>query len=90
MEPRPALSSTGFALAYPGQEYLVLEPTGDGNDFSVELPAGRYDVEWLGITSRQSSDQGALQVDEVVSAPFVSPFAGEPAVLYLRASSSTV
>ena len=90
MEPRPALSSTRFALAYPGQEYLVLEPTGDGHDIRVELPAGRYDVEWFGINSRQSSEQRALQVDEVSSAPFVSPFPGEPAVLYLRASSSTV
>ena len=30
MEPRTDVASTGFALANPGQEYLVLEPTGTG------------------------------------------------------------
>ena len=84
------LSSTGYALANPGQEYLVLEPTGDGHDIRVELPAGRYDVEWFGINSRQSSEQRALQVDAVSSAPIRLAVPGEPAVLYLRVSSSAV
>jgi hypothetical protein len=52
MEPRGDLSSTGYALANPGEEYLVLEPDGDGRAVTVELAAGQYSVEWFNVASR--------------------------------------
>ena len=51
MEPRGDLSSTGYALANPGEEYLVLEPNGDGRAFTVQLAAGRYSAEWFNVAS---------------------------------------
>jgi hypothetical protein len=86
MEPRGDLSSTRFVLADPGHAYLVLEPTASSAEFTVRLPAGQYDVEWLGITSRETSSAGRLQVEDD-AARFVSPFADEPAVLYLRTAA---
>lgn len=88
MEPRTDLSSTRFALAYPGHEYLVLEPSGSGEEFSVALPAGRYDLEWFGITSR-SRNAEQLQVNQDAQTGFVSPLAEKPSVLYLQALSHT-
>jgi hypothetical protein len=84
MEPRGDLTSTGFALADPDREYLVLEPTGDGKSFTIQLGPGRYAVEWFGVAARESKSG-----DEVGGSPngtpsFTSPFAEGPAVLYLK------
>ncbi len=43
--PRDALSSTGYCLAVPGQEYLVYQPKKGG--FTVDLKPGNYQVEWI-------------------------------------------
>jgi len=48
MTPQPALSSTGFALANNGVEYLVYAPT--GGTFTVDLsaaPTKNFNVEWF-------------------------------------------
>jgi len=45
MQPRSDIGSTGYALANPGSEYLILEPEGDGRPLTVELDAGSYLVE---------------------------------------------
>ena len=37
MVPRTDASSTRYALLNVGEEYLVLEPTGDGAPFTVDL-----------------------------------------------------
>jgi hypothetical protein len=42
MEPRGDLSSTGYALANPGEEYLVLEPSGTAAPFAAAGPAVLY------------------------------------------------
>lgn len=39
MQPRRDLASTGYALANPGSEYLVLEPDGKV-EFSSPFPPG--------------------------------------------------
>src|SRR5712691_6888287 len=46
MEPRGDLSSTGYALANSGEEYLVLQPSETVDPFTVTLDAGTYTVEW--------------------------------------------
>ena len=45
MTPRGDLSSTGYALANPGQEYLVLQSDEPAKPFTVTLVAGSYRVE---------------------------------------------
>jgi hypothetical protein len=85
MEPRDDLSSTGLVLANPGQEYLVLEPSGAADPFTVRLAAGTYTVEWFGVDSRQTVGAGEVTVEPDESLGFTAPLAGtEPAVLYLR------
>jgi hypothetical protein len=83
MEPRGEISSTGYALAAPGAEYLILEPGDAAGPFSVELAAGRYSVRWRSITMREDRDGGTLTVESDQRANFTAPFAG-PAVLYLK------
>src|SRR6267143_656203 len=81
MEPRPDLASTGYALVNEGAEYLVLEPTGDRASFTVEVAAGRYAVEWFGVTSRETTTADALSAGRAGPTAFTAPIEG-PAVLY--------
>jgi hypothetical protein len=83
LEPRGELTSTGYALANPGAEYLILEPTGSGEPFTVELEPGRYAVEWFDVTSRESRKADALAVDAAQQVKLTSPFSNVPAVAYL-------
>jgi hypothetical protein len=86
MKPRGDLSSTGYALANPGEEYLVLEASGTGDPFTVTLEAGRYAVEWFSVEGRERFEGDERTVDNTIAATFTTPFdpAG-PAVLYLKA-----
>jgi hypothetical protein len=85
MDPRDGLSSTGYVLANPGQEYLVLQPT--TGPFTVTLAAGTYTVEWFGVDSRRTREAGEVTVDHDQRLGFTPPFAEpEPAVLYLTRS----
>ena len=77
-------SATGYALANPGSEYLVLEPHGDGRAFTVDLPAGSYQVEWFEVTSRETSTDEPRVVEQTDAIEFAAPFASGPAVLYLN------
>ena len=54
MEPREDLSSTGYALANPGQEYLVLQPSEAADPFTVVLEAGTYSAEWFHVRHRET------------------------------------
>jgi hypothetical protein len=85
MEPREDLSSTGFALVNPGQEYLVLQP-GDPNEaFTIQLTPGIYSVEWFDINSRETRRAEKVTIQGDTSHSFVSPFSEMgPAVLYLK------
>jgi hypothetical protein len=50
MTPAGSLSSTGYALAAEGQEYIVVQP--DGGEFTLELPRGSYAAEWFSLDAR--------------------------------------
>jgi hypothetical protein len=80
MVPRGDLTSTGHALADPGDEYLVFQR--GGGPFSVHLESGSYAVEWLRPHDGHVFDGGV--VGGAASQVFMAPFEGD-AVLYLRA-----
>jgi len=85
MEPRDDLSSTGYVLANPGQEYLVLQPAEATDPYTVMLEGGTYAVEWFSVNGRQSKagDKVIVPHDQCVS--FTAPFAqAGPTVLYLK------
>jgi hypothetical protein len=85
MEPRGALTSTGFALANPGEEYLVLQPSEAADPFTVKLEPGNYMAEWFSVNRRETKDAGRVTVDGVDDPSFMAPFAEvSPAVLYLK------
>ncbi len=87
MQPRRDIASTGYALVNPGSEYLVLEPRAgvepESGAFTVDLPAGRYQVEWFDVTNRETAVGEALTVESAGTVEFASPFPAGPAVLYL-------
>jgi hypothetical protein len=85
MAPRGDLSSTGYALASPGQEYLVLQPAEQGGAFTVALEAGAYAAEWQDVATRETRGPEPVTVDGAGPTSFVAPFAqGSPAVLHLK------
>jgi hypothetical protein len=91
MEPRGDLSSTGYVLANPGTEYLVLQPSETAEPFTVALEAGAYVAEWYSVNSRETMVGGAVTVpsDGSISCKFTAPFApAGPAVLYLKQAGS--
>jgi hypothetical protein len=84
MEPRGDLSSTGYALANPGREYLVLDPGEAAGPFTVTLAAGTYPVEWYGVDRRETAWTGEVRLDRTTPVSFRAPFDPPgPAVLYL-------
>jgi hypothetical protein len=85
MEPHTDLSSTGFALANPGQEYLILQPGDTADPFTVKVEPGTYAVEWFSVNTREMKTDGQVTVDSVEAPKFMTPFAeAGPAVLYLK------
>jgi hypothetical protein len=85
MPPYGELSSTGYALADPGDEYLILQPSETAEAFTAALAPGIYTTHWFSITERTSSPGDELSVsgDEPVRVA-VPPTIGGPAVLHLK------
>jgi hypothetical protein len=84
MTPRGDLASTGYVLASPGSEYLVLQPAEGAEPFTVEPMAGTYDVEWFGIATRETVDAGRMEAEGGGPVAFTPPFESGPSVLYLK------
>jgi hypothetical protein len=85
MEPRGDLSSTGYAVANAGEEYLVLQPSETADPFTVRLGVGAYIVEWFSVNRRETKEAGEVTVETEGSTSFTAPFAEPgPAVLYLK------
>jgi hypothetical protein len=86
-EPRDDLSSTGYALANPGQEYLVLQPGGAGGSLTVLLEPGTYTAEWFSIEGRQTVPGDAMTVERSAAGSFSPPAElSGPTVLHLKAA----
>lgn len=87
MSPRTDLSETGFALAHPGNEYLILQPSDTGDPFTMTLTPGRYAVEWHSLGSRKTVPGTTLTVADDNPISSSAPFeAAGPAVVHLAAS----
>lgn len=85
MAPHSDLSSTSYALADPGKEYLVLQPTEALPPFTVTLEPGSYMLEWFSVTSRQTVSDGEVFVERSEAITFTpkTTMTG-PCVLYLK------
>lgn len=83
MRPSGDLTSTGYALAAPGSEYVVYKPAGPA-PFTVELPAGRWDVTWLDPASGAFTDGDRREV-AAGDVAFTAPSTRD-AVLHLSAA----
>ena len=84
MEPRTDMSSTGYALATPGREYVVLQPEGD-RPFTVTLGPGTYEMEWFDLEQREWLDGGQIKVDGEREVELQNPkSSGSAAVVHLR------
>lgn len=85
MEPRGDLTSTGFALANPGQEYLILQPGESPDPFTAQLEPGSYTAEWFSVNNRETRSATGVTIDNVGDTSFMTPFEESgPAVLYLK------
>jgi Family of unknown function (DUF6298) len=85
--PSGTLSSTGFALAARGKEYLVFAPA--GGRFTVDLSAGAgktFAVEWYNVATRARTLAPALKGGNAAQA-FNVPMDWDrtPSVLFLKA-----
>jgi hypothetical protein len=83
MAPRGELSSTGYALADPGAEYLFLQPNESGAPFTATLVAGTYTTHWYDINARASQAGDTLTVPGDGSVEIAVPING-PVVLHLK------
>ena len=85
MQPRTDLSSTRFALADPGTEYLILQPSEKAEPFSIALTAGRYTVDWNSLPSRKTARGTALTIPDAAKISIKAPAEiAPPAVVHLR------
>ena len=85
MEPHGELSSTGFALAKRGSEYVVLQPDQAAGAFTVTLPPGIFETEWFGVESRTTVHGDRVSVDAEAAVSFSPPAeTSGPSVLVLR------
>jgi hypothetical protein len=85
MEPRGDLSSTGYALANPGEAYLILQPNASPAPLTVRLEPGIYQVEWFSVNGRETQTAGQASIHSAGDSSFTAPFSeAGPAVLYLQ------
>ena len=89
LEPRGDLTSTGFALARPGHEYLVLRPGGSDPSFTVRLETGTYAARWFDVEDHREQDAEAVRIDRTTTVTLRSPFDADSAVIHLTATNST-
>jgi len=84
MEPQTELSSTKYVPASrTGSEFLVLQPEASQRSFTVELPAGRYSVEWYSVESRNQVPAESVAIETAGKVTFKPPRA-EAVILLLQ------
>jgi hypothetical protein len=84
MEPHGELSSTGYALANAGEEYIVLQPGDTADPVSVALASGSYRVEWFSVNGRETTDVGTVSAKGGKTSFTPPRSAAGPVVLYLK------
>ncbi len=83
MIPAGELASSGYALANPGMEYVVLRPADTGGELSLQLPPGTYAVGWFSLEDREWTDGEPVTVESQSATGFVSPHPSGSSVLHL-------
>jgi hypothetical protein len=78
MTPQGPLSTSGYALAYPGLQYLVFSTS---NSFTLTIVPGTYTFEWFNPSTHAVVQTGKLTAAS--SQALTAPFSG-PAVLWLH------
>jgi hypothetical protein len=81
MVPASSVSSTGYALANPGTEYVIFQPESGG--LTVDLPAGEYAVEWFSLAGRAWTAAEDVTVGDAGATQFEPPSAVGSWVLHL-------
>ena len=81
MVPDGGRSSTGYALADPGREYVVLQPGEAGGPFTVTLTPGTYAAEWSHVGTRETATADPVTVERPGAVGFQAPFATAGAVV---------
>ncbi len=76
-----SLSSTRYALAETGREYVVFQP--DDGGIAAELPTGTYDVEWFSLADREWTNADAIAATEAESTRLSPPGGAAGWVLHL-------
>ena len=88
LEPRGDLTSTGYALAHPGHEYLTLKPDEGEPELTLMLSPGSYAARWHDVDSRRTVDADSVTTDHTAAVTFRSPFdPSSPAVLHLASTA---
>ena len=77
--PSGGLTSTGYCLADPGQQYLVYQPASGA--FTLAVVAGTYGYEWYDPSTGALASSGSIAVGSETHT-FSPPFSGD-AVLFL-------
>ena len=90
MTPRGDLASTGYALANPGVEYVVLQPSESGEAFDVTLKGGTYEVEWFTVADRKTTKGQSVTVERDGAHRFSPPGKSGPSVVYLKSDIQLV
>jgi hypothetical protein len=68
-------------------EYVVLQPADDGGELSLQLPAGKYDVEWFSLETREWTDSEPLIVDAAATKS-IAPARRGAGVVHLKRSGA--
>ena len=85
MQPSADVSETSFALADPGKEYLILQPSETGGPFTVSLPPGQYAAEWHSLRGRERVRGTTLTIADADPVRVSPPSeVAAPAVVHLR------
>jgi hypothetical protein len=79
--PHGDLASSGYSLALPGTEYLVLLPTGGSVNVDLSAVSGTRKVEWFNAANGQTTSGSLVAGGGNVS--FTAPFNGM-AVLFIH------
>lgn len=85
MPPRGDLTSTAYALAHPGHEYVVYQPTETLAPFTVTLEPGTYAVRWFSVDDRTWVSGSPVTVTTRGAQSFVPPWTeASTAALHLK------
>jgi len=88
MQPRGDLTPTGYALADPGVEYLVLQPDDGKASLDISLAPGTYRSRWHDVNGGETVDGEDITVDQPATLTLRHPFSGPTATaVHLTATS---